>query len=199
MALTKEEIAFELQASETEAEPMSRSADLRFSGAFEALSFGACRRTHAEEALRNPQAVAAYEAAGLRMIVATKLIDPPRAPAFILLVLARADGAAVEVLAGFRLHADSANAELADDPTSAFATFLDRYAITYESGGVRGRFSSILLEPRAPDGSIQLLSGVASSAKGAVNAIVKPMADHVEMVWPFAIDGDAYLADVKAR
>ncbi|MGH3119191.1 MAG: hypothetical protein ACRDQ2_19150, partial [Gaiellales bacterium] len=166
-----------------------------FKAVFEALSFGKCRPTHAEDALRRPAAINAYETGDVRMLLATKSIEPPRGRPFVLIAYARDTGpGGVEGLAGFRLYDDAA---LARDPSAAFAAFLDRYGTPYTSGGVRSKFSILLLEPRQPDGYVEFLSGERRSERGAVNALLNVKGEHIELAWPFVIDGDAYLADVK--
>jgi hypothetical protein len=167
-----------------------------FRPVFEALSFGKSPPAHVEDALRRPAAISAYETADVRMLLATKTVEPPRGSPFVLIAYARDTGpGGVEGLAGFRLYDDAA---LARDPSAAFAAFLDRYAMPYTSGGVRSRFSTLLLEPRRPDGSLEFLSGERRSERGAVNALLNVKGDHVELAWPFVIDGDAYLADIES-
>jgi len=160
MALTREEIELELRAVAVPATPVAANAQVRFGDSFEALSFDQCRRGHAEDALKNPRAIAAYEAGDFRMLAATKVVALPHGGAFVLIVIARderEEGKGVEALAGFRLYG-SASDEVAEDPSSAFAAFLDRYGAPYFTGGIESKFSSILLEPRRPDG-LEFLSG----------------------------------------
>jgi hypothetical protein len=198
VALTKEEIELELRAAEGNAAPLPPSFRVTFNDVFEALSFGKCRRGHAEEALRHPSAIRAYETGEIKMILATHVIEPTKGRSFVLIVLAQETSQAVNPLAGFRLYVDPGSmAALSGDPTAAFAAFLDRYGDPYVSGGIRSKFSTLLIEPRRPDGMLELMSGERRSERGAANVLMKQTADHVELAWPFLLDGDAYLSDAE--
>jgi hypothetical protein len=75
-----------------------------FKPVFEALSFGKCRPAHVEDALKRPTAITAYDKGDVRMLLARKTIEPPRARRFVLIAYARDTGPGeVEGLAGFRL------------------------------------------------------------------------------------------------
>jgi hypothetical protein len=199
MAITREDIELELRAAEIE-DPQRPKLPVGFAGHFEALSLEKCRRSHAEDALTNPQAFKVYEAGPFRMMLATKVVEPSQGRSFVLIVMAREGNEGVEAQAGYRLYtATPTSTELAKDPSAAFALFLDLYGATYVAGGIESKFSSILLEPRREDGSFAFLSGEKSSERGVINALVKPMVDHVELAWPFVINGDKYLTDVETR
>ena len=198
MALTKDEIVFELRPFEADVAPLPYFERVKFQDAFEELSFGRCRRSHAEDALKHPRAAREYSTGGVRVVLATKVVAPSDGEPFVLLVLAvERDRHGLECVAGFRLTSDVQ--EIADDPTLAFATFLDRYGLRFTSAGVGMKFSTVLLAPRGPNGEIDLMSGARQGERGAFNLLVKPAPDHVELSWPFAINGDTYLADVGAE
>ena len=202
VALTKGEILLELEAARADDAQAGTPARVRFAAVFDDLSFGECRHSRAEEALRAPRGMAAYNAGGKTVVLATKIVAPARKRAFVLLIFMEEQNVgAHQVLGGWRVFADEDTplAELADNPSLALATLLDRYALVYEAGGIPSKFSALFLEPRTPDGSIQFLSTAAPTDRGAINAFVKPMAEHLEIAWPFVLDGNAYLADMRAR
>jgi len=172
---------------------------VQFPDVFEELSFESCRPSHAEDALRRPRAIDAHEVGGTTVVLATKLVDPGKGPPFVVLVIAQQRGGTYSVFGGLRLYAGDAAVELADDPTATFAELIDRYGLRYQAGGVTSKFSALLIEPPlAPGGSPQFLAGVEQTERMALNAFIKPTRDHVEIAWPFVLDGERYLADVRA-
>src|SRR3954451_22756449 len=92
-------------------------------------------RGQAIEAVKRPASIAVYEAADLRWFLATRLA---RGASYLVLLVGAIEGTQRLVQAGFRVRG---SAELANDPTRAFATLLSRCGLDYNGGQGRVRFA----------------------------------------------------------
>ena len=206
---TIEEIVGLLEAARVEAVPQGpyvRTA----ADSYRQMSREVLRQSHAHDAVERPDAAARYEHGATAMHLWTRQ-GPGEAPWVALVSSVSRTEKGIVPNAGYRVltQTPEAAAALARDPSSALATLVTRYGVSYYDGRQRIYFTPQHLvnlpgplETLGPDAFARAvgLEEPAAGAQVAVNVAVSTGRDGTtRLSWLFVLDLTAYEQEARAR
>lgn len=196
---SRDEIKQALEALRQVTDGVQRPAAM--SQVFGAMSGDVVRPQHAASALTGADEVAVYEYLDIRKVIATR-VTAGMDDTFVLVVLVDERPGPRAIRAAYRVYCDPQEAKQLTDPSLAFATFLERFALPYMSEGRLTRFVPVLVLP-PPVGNVDPLNAMGVQAVPNVEAIVNASFrlddDALRIAWPFVINLTAYRRTIRRR
>lgn len=160
------------------------------------------REKHAMDALKQPDAIEAFEILGVRTVLATRRIDAGGKPFVVLIVATALPQGALEIVAAYKVRPMPAEvAPERDAPLSVFLDLIERHGVDLLYCGLVSKFMPAVIAQFDPAYATPMIGYPPGDLMAVTGGLRVEGGDPalVQLVWSYALGTDSYSRAVATR